>query len=186
MNARPSSEAGHFSFWVITMLHIRYVSEAMALELKPTATAAMISITESGRHASLEEPDKWGALLRVQFADAEYDHAMMRRLEGRGKAFDPEAKGFPCRRHAEAIRAFLEGLQGHPQITDLIVHCHAGKRRSVAVAKFASEYFSVTSEDDYSGHNRTVYALLRDPGCMDVARSRRSLGDWIASLWRGS
>lgn len=89
---------------------------------------------------------------------------MMTRLKARGVHFDPDAKGFPSSRHAVTIRAFLAGLEGNPHITDLVVHCHAGQRRSASVAKYACETLGAAGFDpSYEGYNKTVYALLRNP-----------------------
>jgi len=160
-------------------MQVSYLSEAAAMLLLPRQDAAMISITEPGRHAVLPSPEDWGALLRVQFADAEYDAQMLARMKARGKAFDAEAKGFPCRRHAEAIHAFLAKLQVQSTITQLVVHCHAGQRRSASVAKFASEMFGASFDHGYDGYNRTVYALLKAPALYETGRT---LG-WLARIF---
>lgn len=165
-------------------MKVRHVSEPVALRLVPDLRSALVSITEPGRAAPLPNPDSWGALLRVQFADAEYDHAMLARLEARGVPFDPDAKGFPCRHHAEAIRAFLAGLDvGHVQ--ELIVHCHAGQRRSAAVAKFASEALEAQGFDHgYKGYNKTVYALLKNPATFEPITQVRAPNGWLKRLLR--
>jgi hypothetical protein len=144
--------------------HIIYLSEAAFLAEHPRASAAVISITEPSRLAPV--PEGWGAVLRVQFMDAEFDTAMLERLAARGKSLDLAAKGYPCRAHCAPILAFLDQLADASSITELVVHCHAGKRRSAAVAKFAAECFGVRGVEG-RGFNRTVYALLRDPACFD-------------------
>lgn len=152
-------------------MQVSYVSEAEAVLLTPRQSAAMVSITEPGREAPLLDPEKWGALLRVGFADAEYDEGTVTRLMARGKSFDAEAKGFPCRRDAEVIRAFLADLTDRSYINEVIVHCHAGQRRSAAVAKYASEVFGARFDHGYQGYNQTVYALLKEPTRYDVGTS---------------
>ena len=151
-------------------MQVSYLSEAAAMLLVARHDAAMISITEPGRQAVLPSPEGWGALLRVEFADAEYDAQMLARMKARGKAFDAEAKGFPCRRHAEAILGFLAKLPVQSTITQLVVHCHAGQRRSASVAKFASEMFGASFDHSYEGYNRTVYALLKAPALYETGR----------------
>ena len=163
-------------------MQVRYVSEAVALQLVPDPQSALVSITEPGRIASLPNPDSWGALLRVQFADAEYDHGMLARLEARGVPFDADAKGFPCRRHAEAIRAFLAGLDVG-RVQELIVHCHAGQRRSAAVAKFAAQTLEAEGvSHGYEGYNKTVYALLENPATFTPIIHARGLKGWLKRL----
>lgn len=163
-------------------MQVSYVSESAAMLLTPRQCAAMVSITEPGREAPLPWPEVWGALLRVEFADAEYDEHMLARMEARGKAFDAESKGFPCRRDAEVIRAFLTRLAGDPRITELVVHCHAGQRRSAAVAKFASEMFGASFDHRYEGYNRTVYALLKNPAQFERSRPRGRLRGFLRFL----
>jgi predicted protein tyrosine phosphatase len=150
---------------------IVHLSEAACLAETPRSATAVISITEPGRAAPL--PAGWPSLLRVQFADAEFDSASLARLAARGLLPDLKAKGVPCRERCSPILAFLDRLATDPSITELIVHCHAGQRRSSAVAKFAAERFCVPYEP-HPGYNRTVYALLRDPGCFDQFQPRPS------------
>ena len=160
-------------------MRVRHVSERVALSLVPDPQSALISITEPGRVAPLPSPDAWGALLRVQFADAEYDNAMLARLEARGVPFNADAKGFPCRRHADAIHAFLASLDAG-SVRELIVHCHAGQRRSAAVAKFADETLAAEGFDhDYEGYNKTVYALLKNPVAFEVRSPAREAKGWL-------
>lgn len=148
-------------------MRVRYVSEAVALTLVPHQSVAVVSITEPGRTADL--PSGYGAVLRVQFADAEYDEGTISRLWARGRPFDANAKGFPSKRTSEAIRGFLESIWAKEEcFAELIVHCHAGQRRSAAVAKFASEQFGAQFDHGYTGYNKTVYALLVDPMRFDV------------------
>jgi len=160
---------------------VRYLSEAAALMLNPQPCAAMISITDPGHEAPLPQPEGWGALLRIVFMDAEYDEDMLGRLAARRVAFQAEAKSFPSRRNANALCAFLDGLASSPQITELYVHCHAGQRRSAAVAKYASELFGAEFDHGYAGYNKTVYRLLTDQDFPD--KNFFSRKGWLPKLW---
>ena len=151
-------------------VRVTYVSEATAVALRPTPASAMVSITEPGRQAELLEG--WGALLRVHFRDAEYDHKMIQEVRAAGKRFDPTRMGFPDRRSAEQIRAFLTDVAQRPGISELVVHCHAGQRRSAAVARYAADLFGADFDRTYDGYNRTVYSLLTNPGCFDEGPAR--------------
>ncbi len=160
---------------------IVYLSEAACLVESPRASAAVISITEPGRTAQLPSPDHWGALLRVQFMDAEFDASMLERSAARGDFKDLCSRGFPCRERCSPILAFLDHLAANAALSELIVHCHAGQRRSAAVAKFAAERFGVPSGVG-EVYNRTVYALLHEPDRFDqVLRGGPNTG-WIARL----
>jgi predicted protein tyrosine phosphatase len=163
---------------------VSYLSEASAKLLVPDQSVAMVSITERSREASLSGVEGWGALLRVHFSDAEYDEQMLARLKARGKVFDVEAKGFPSRRSSETIRAFLVRISDDPTITELVVHCHAGQRRSAAVAKFASEMYGASFDHSYSGYNRTVYALLRTPALYERPGPVDRLRDLLKAVKR--
>lgn len=165
-------------------MQIQYLSEADALLLVPRSEAALISITEPGRTAPLIFPQAWGSLLRVQFADAEYDEAMIARLDARGVHFDPSAKGFPDRRNAQAIRDFLAQLSVSPQLTVLYVHCHAGQRRSAAVARYACELLGGDFVDSEKGHNRTVYALLQNPLQFEHPPAPKSWSSALVGLFK--
>ncbi len=161
-------------------LRVTYVSEAAAVEMPANPATAMLSITAPGSQAELA--DGWGALLCIQFSDAEYDNATIQNFRSKGKRFDPTAKGFPDRRCAERMREFLDGLVDRPDIEELVVHCHAGQRRSAAVARYAAERFGADFDMTYDGYNRTVYALMRDPKCF----SEQQLDPRVGSRTRGS
>ena len=161
-------------------MKVAYMSEADAVRLVPKPNAALISITEPRRVAELPSPQAWGALLRIQFSDAEYDAAMIARLRARGIAFDADAKGFPSQRSAELVRTFITGLAARPEITELLVHCHAGQRRSASVAKYAAELFGAEFDHGYTGYNRTVYALLNTPALFAKPASRMR---WLLRLF---
>lgn len=160
---------------------VAYLSEAACLAEPPRASAAVISITEPGRTAPLPSPDHWGALLRVQFMDAEFDVSMLKRSAARGTLQDLHAKGFPCRERCSPIVAFLDHVAANPALSELIVHCHAGQRRSAAVAKFAAERFGVPSSVG-EVYNRTVYALLHDPERFDQMQRNGQNTGWMARL----
>ena len=162
---------------------VRYLSEAACLAEVARASTAVISITEANRLASLQEG--WGAVLQVQFADAEFDEPLLQRLAARRVSIDLYAKGFPCRERCEPILRFLETLPAaYPGITTLIVHCHAGQRRSAAVAKFAAEHFGVTFDHGYDGFNKTVYSLLQAPDRFDHLVPRKTSRGLLAGLFR--
>lgn len=166
--------------------HIRrivHLSEAACLAESPRPSAAVISITEPGRTAPLPFVEHWGALLRVQFADAEFDASMLKRSAARGMPQDLGAKGFPCRERCSPIVTFLDDVAANATLTELIVHCHAGQRRSAAVAKFAAERFGVPSGVG-EVYNRTVYALLHEPDCFDHAQRSSPNTGWMARLTR--
>lgn len=144
-------------------MRIVYMSEAAALMEPPRLNSAVISITEPGRACPIT--GSWGALLHVTFSDAEYDQGMIDRLALRNKRFDPDEKGFPSPAAIIPINRFIDGLG--PQIEELVVHCHAGQRRSAAVALFASEKILASefpqAETAKVYMNKTVYSLLIDP-----------------------
>ena len=162
-------------------MRVRHVSEALMLGMLPRRAGAVISITEPGRAAVLPKAEEWGALLRVGFADAEYDEAMLARLAARGVVFSPRGLGFPTRESTHAIGGFLCGLRFRTDIDELVVHCHAGRRRSAAVARYAAEVLGWAWADPHDDYNRTVYALLQDPGRFDHVEPARS-ASWVGAV----
>jgi predicted protein tyrosine phosphatase len=135
---------------------VSFVSEREAIELPPRIDTAMISITDSGRVAKLK--DRWGVLLRVDFPDITYDEKLLREY---GNILSP--KWAITDVEASQMRQFILALRFMPQIETLIVHCHAGKSRSAAAAKFAAEMFGLPFDHAYDGYNTTVYELLHNP-----------------------
>lgn len=144
-------------------MQIKYLSEADALNENPAMDKAIISITEPGRVCPIS--GEWGAILRVTFCDAEYDQGTIDRMAARKQQFNPVNKGFPSSGSIEPIRGFISRLG--PNTSELIVHCHAGQRRSAAVALYASEIISDAqfprAEIARRDMNKTVYQLLKNP-----------------------
>ncbi|WP_323025768.1 hypothetical protein [Castellaniella sp.] len=104
---------------------------------------------------------------------------MLERLEARGDRFDPDAKGFPSERSVGPIRAFLIDVHHRQDIHALVVHCHAGRRRSAAVARYAAELFNCPLGQPCDEWNRVVYELLLNPARYRAfERFGRSLGLW--------
>ncbi|CAG9184469.1 hypothetical protein LMG32289_05628 [Cupriavidus pampae] len=146
----------------MTALTVRYLPMHEACASAPRLDTAVISITNPGAAASLQPG--WGAMLRVQFSDAEYVPGDIGRRMADGSRFDPATRGFPTQTQAQAIRHFCESVAVAPTLTRVLVHCNAGKRRSGAVACYLMERFGATLEGAVpEDPNRTVLALLRDP-----------------------
>ncbi|MCA8198494.1 protein-tyrosine phosphatase family protein [Burkholderia vietnamiensis] len=160
---------------------VEYTSEADLLGRLPSAATGVISITEPGRSAPI--PEGWGAIHRVRFADAEWDDAMVERLRARGRKFDPQQKGFPSEQSAREILAALRTLHTSRDVQHVIVHCHAGKRRSAAVAKFIALRCGLTFDHDYDGYNRTVLRLLLHAIQANQNRSRVSGRPSLIARW---
>ncbi|WP_432262766.1 tyrosine-protein phosphatase [Cupriavidus sp. TMH.W2] len=138
----------------------------------------MISITNPGATATLRPG--WGSILRVQFSDAEYVPGDIGRRMTDGRPFDPAMRGFPTQTQAQAIRQFCEGVYADPALVRVLVHCHAGKRRSGAVALYLVERFGATIDGPVPDDpNRTLLALLRDP---TWPRTEAARAGW-RSIW---
>ncbi len=157
--------------WMVrNYMRIVYMSEADALNEIPAVDRAMISITEPGRSCPIGAG--WGALLHVRFCDAEYDQEMIDRFAYRNKRFIPEEKGFPAASTVTPIIQFIKGLDAG--ISELIVHCHAGQRRSAAVALYASEEIACSqfsrAKAARETMNVTVYNLLKDPSSLKIPK----------------
>ncbi|WP_454727761.1 MULTISPECIES: tyrosine-protein phosphatase [Cupriavidus] len=158
---------------------VRYLPMHDACALAPRADTAVISITNPGTMAAL--PPGWGALLRVQFSDAEYRPGDLGRRMADGSPFDPARRGFPTQQEAQAIRAFCAQVARTPALHHVLVHCHAGRRRSGAAALYVVDALGGTLSGEPPGDpNRTVLALLRDADWGQMPMVRRP---WWARSW---
>lgn len=143
---------------------VRYLSRPAFIELPPSLSTAVISMTEPGEQSHAQ--GLWGAVLHVQCCDAEYDQAMLDRLYAKRQAFDPIRRGFPSPQNAIDIIRFIDRIE-HLALTELLVHCHSGRRRSAAVAKYVAERYALPFDHSYEDYNKTVYTLLRDPDAFE-------------------
>lgn len=144
---------------------ISFISEGAAKQLNPASGVAIISITNPGDSAHLQEG--WEAILRVEVADASYDEQT---IESFGRMWHLSSFGFPAKDHALRIRSFLDSLS--PSIHTLIVHCGAGVSRSGAVAKYASKKFGRPFPNEYQRYNEALYRLLENPTAFDEVLAR--------------
>lgn len=123
----------------------------------PMQSVAVISIRDDGQ--SYVNLDGWGPALVCMFMDVEYDVDYLRvwgwRLARQTGLFMPS--------EARRIRAFVESADVR-EAAGLVVHCHAGESRSVAVGRFAAELLGWNLVLRHRARdNKTVAMLLRDP-----------------------
>ncbi len=122
---------------------VDFMSQARVEYFKPMAREAIISITGSGLpRAKLRKG--WFRVLRLVFDDIEAPFFNAVHFE------NP---------HAEEILAWLEKVEN--KVDKVYVHCHAGRHRSAAVAKFIAERYDLSGGVRvYEDHNRLVYRVL--------------------------
>jgi predicted protein tyrosine phosphatase len=124
---------------------VEYLSQARAENLRPLSREAIISITGSGYpKATLRKG--WLRVLRLVFddIDAPFFNAVH---------FDSP--------HAEETLAWLQKVEG--KVDKVYVHCHAGKSRSAAVAKFIAELYDIPGGIHvYPHYNQMVYRVLNN------------------------
>lgn len=133
---------------------VEFMSQARAEYFKPLTREAIISITGSDLHrAKLRKG--WSRVLRLVFDDVE--------RPGYGAIpFDAD--------HAEVILGWLDAVQD--RVDRIFVHCHAGKHRSAAVAKFIAETYDLPGGvRNYEDGNRRVHRLLCIQGRKRMNRS---------------
>ena len=122
---------------------VEYLSQARAENFRPWAREAIISITGSD-HPRARLQKGWTGVLRLVFDDVEapFFNAVH---------FD--------KLHAEDILSWLEKVE--KKVDKVYVHCHAGKSRSTAVAKFIAERYDLSEGVRvYEDHNRLVLRVL--------------------------
>ena len=134
---------------------VSYLSQASAESMRPLPREGIISITGQGYpRAKLRRG--WRRILRLVFDDVER----------------PVAGAVPFgESHADTLIHWLDGVETH--IDSVFVHCHAGRHRSAALAKFIAERYDLSGgvrvcEDC----NRRVYRMLR----LQWQKRKRSLG----------
>ena len=140
---------------------VSFCAQEIVVQIVPTHSMAVVSITNPGENAPLK--NGWGAVLRVSFADAQYDESTIKSL---GNLWSISSLGFINKAHALAIREFLDNLD--PSIASLVVHCGAGVSRSAAVAMYAADQYGAALTGDLSKHNTTVLRLLKEPYVFDA------------------
>lgn len=150
---------------------VKIFPEKLAVLIKPDPSMAVISITNPGDVARLQ--GGWGAMLRVSFADAQYDEDTIRFAE---RLWYISSRGFFTKADALTIWEFMGSLP--PSISTLVVHCGAGESRSAAVALYAAARFKVPIYGATHKHNTTVLRLMQDPCAFDAVLPKKpeSLG----------
>lgn len=140
---------------------VRYISEKIACELTPSPREAMLSISDPGIY-TVPLKEGWPKLLRCYFPDAGCDAGLLKFVGGYSQYL---TMGFPSHVHALQMRNFIADLASSETSYKLIVHCHAGRSRSAAVAKYTAEIHNLEFDHDYEKFNQTVYRLMHDPYC---------------------
>ena len=136
---------------------VDFMSQARAEAMRPLPREGIISITGSGYpQARLQRG--WSRVLRLFFDDVEKPFF--------GAAhFDKD--------HAEEILRWLDEVEG--QVDKVFVHCHAGRSRSPAVAKFIAEKYDLSGGIRvYEEHNGRVYRILTHRSRMSPAGISRN------------
>jgi hypothetical protein len=126
---------------------VEYLSQAPAENFRPLAREAIISITGSD-HPRARLRKGWSRKLRLVFDDVEapFFNAVH---------FDDS--------HAQAILAWLKEVED--SVDRVFIHCHAGKHRSAAVAKFIAERYAIPGGIHvYPDFNQRVYRFLTHRG----------------------
>lgn len=124
--------------------HVTFCSQFIAEQFVPTRQMACISITSPGKpDAALKSG--WGALLRIAFHD-----------------IGPNAVGQKpfSKEQAQQLQAFIH--QVAPQVSHLVVHCHAGLSRSPAVARYVARRYQLAFPANCRTYNRWVFQLLSE------------------------
>lgn len=81
--------------------------------------------------------------------------------------------------HAELIRSFTDRIRNDVAARYLVIHCHAGRSRSAALAWWAHRYYGWPLLGEFPPHGLNRYILANMPGSMsppappDMAQQRR-------------
>lgn len=146
-----------------------FVSRYQAERMEPAADVAMISIIDFKENkAGLQSG--WESVYIDDFIDAEYTAEMVRE-------YPPSVlESMLTREQAIALKAHIESLKSR-SIQKVVVHCHAGRSRSCAIALYVSKTLGLPlfsgrqthcspltfDSDDVRFANQMVYRLLLNP-----------------------
>ena len=126
---------------------VSFLSQAGAEAMRPLPREGVISITGSG-YPQARLRRGWSRVLRLVFDDVE------KPIFGAAH-FDKD--------HAEEILRWLDEVEG--KVDKVFVHCHAGRSRSAAVAKFIAEKYDLSGGIRvYEEHNSRVHKILTRRG----------------------
>jgi hypothetical protein len=145
----------------------------------PRQDLAVVSIHDDAQ--TLVDLTGWRGSWTGYFRDVEYDRAY---IDAYGW---PEARlsGLFLPEMASSLNRYLQS----PVVlsaTGLIVHCYAGRSRSVAIAMHFAQTMGVPLIcKDTSGYNRAVLSLLRDPQAFGDPEVERSGKETLLSGFRG-
>lgn len=122
---------------------VDFMSQARAEAMRPLPREGIISITGSGYPpATLRKG--WRHVLRLIFDDVEVPFFGATHFDNA---------------HAEAILRWLNEVE--KKVEKVFVHCHAGRSRSAAVAKFIAEKYDLSGGIRvYEEHNGRVHRIL--------------------------
>lgn len=121
---------------------------------------ALISITDEGE-ARLPV---CGHYIRLRFLDSspEVDFSLVPREE-----FYEYWEGVMTPDDARMVLDFLQAIHCSSKKYRLIVHCHHGRYRSAAIAKFVHEEYGCPILKPIKTRNEHVYRLMLDPRYVD-------------------
>lgn len=137
---------------------VQCCSLAQAEDMEPRHHWAILSITdEADPGANLKEG--WEHCLRVDFLDGELTPKL---LNVAGYAAY-RRMGFFTDHLAIKVREWLDDINRLPGDWNLVVHCHAGRNRSGAVAQYVADVFGARIDGGLRGCNKTVLEHLHDP-----------------------
>jgi predicted protein tyrosine phosphatase len=126
---------------------VDFMSQARAEYFKPMTREAIISITGSG-HPRAKLRKGWFRILRLVFDDVEAPFFNAVHFDNL---------------HAGKILVWLEKVEN--KVDKVYVHCHAGRSRSAAVAKFIAEKYDLSGGIRvYEEHNSRVHKILTRRG----------------------
>ena len=126
---------------------VTFLSQAGAEAMRPLPREGIISITGSG-YPPARLRRGWRRVLRLVFDDVEIPFFG-------ATHFDTD--------HADAILRWLDEVED--QVDKIFVHCHAGRSRSAAVAKFIAEKYDLSGGIRvYEEHNGRVHRILTRRG----------------------
>lgn len=140
----------------------------LASKFKPKKNAVLIRVLDSHtNYAPIAHADLYDKIIEIRFTDMDID---IEPVQSMTRPHAVKAMNLFDYKKARHILTELDKLNTIQRTDQIVVHCHAGISRSVAIALFLSRYY-FKNEDNYQailacnwylhGGNRYVYHTLQ-------------------------
>lgn len=138
-----------------------YMSKEDVEAFSPPPGSALFSISDNQFERAEVDESKWDSVFFHYFIDGGYDEQL---IEYSGKKFREDYQSYFMPETGEKIRKELDSVVGKCSL--IVVNCKYGRSRSAALAKYISDVYGYSREQDAEEANQTVYRMLHQDGVL--------------------